>query len=87
MNDNLYIVSTINIYGLEVTRCYEGYDHAEAIRQYQAKVDEGCAARVLECIPKGFRVLRLKHENQSHPAQATMNEFLDAIPNMKGGGL
>ena len=87
MSDNYYIVSTINIYGLEVTRCYEGNDHAEAIRHYQAKVDEGCAARVLECIPKGFRVLRLKHENQAHPAQETMNELFDSMPSMKGGGL
>lgn len=91
MSDNLYLVSTINCYGMEVSKLYEGYDYDEAMRQYKAKVDEGCAVRVLECVPKGFRVLRLKFEDEKerrgHPAQTQLDELFDAMTTLKGGGL
>lgn len=87
LSDNLFIVSTLNQYGLEVRRLYEGYDQELALKAYYEVVDEGCAARVLECVPKGFRTLRLHQNSDVHTAQEALNDLFDSIPTLKGGGL
>jgi hypothetical protein len=101
IHDNNFIVSQINDYGFETKRLYEGEDQEEALRIYYHEISNYGGTRnyrVLECIPNGLRVFRHhmaqdmyayydERGKKAHPNQTALDDFFDAIPKMKGGGL